>query len=107
MNISLIQGSVPELNIAGTQLDALGFTSDAPVRLVLRDNKISVTTVIDEAEWEELCEASQQWQDLGAYWVRENGELIIGGDWLTGFDITEAEQLEITAAPGMLRLQRR
>ncbi len=46
MNNSLIQGSVPELNIAGTQLDALGFTTDTPIRLVLRDNKISVTTVI-------------------------------------------------------------
>ena len=34
MNNSLIQGSVPELNIAGTQLDALGFTGDAPVRLI-------------------------------------------------------------------------
>lgn len=59
MNISLIQGSVPELNIAGTQLAALGFTTDTPIRLVLRDNKISVTTVIDEAAWKELCEASQ------------------------------------------------
>jgi len=39
--------------------------------------------------------------------VRENGEVIIGGDWMTGFDITEAEQLDITAAPGVLRLQRR
>ncbi|MGC0905617.1 hypothetical protein WKH25_14705 [Pantoea agglomerans] len=107
MNISLIQGSVPELNIAGTQLAALGFTTDTPIRLVLRDNKISVTTVIDEAEWKVLCEASQQRQDLDADWVRENGELIIGGDWLTGFDITEAEQLEITAEPGMIRLQRR
>jgi hypothetical protein len=74
---------------------------------VLRDNTLSVTTVTDEAEWIELCEASQQWQDLGADWVRENGEVIIGGDWLTGFGITEAEQLEMTAAPGVIRLQRR
>jgi hypothetical protein len=39
--------------------------------------------------------------------VRENGEVIIGGSWLTGFSITEAGQLEITTAPGVLRLQRR
>lgn len=94
----------PKLTITGAQLAALGFTTDTPIRLVLRDNKISVTTVIDEAEWKVLCEASQQSQDLGADWVRENGELIIGGDWLTGFDITEAEQLEITTAPGELQL---
>lgn len=97
----------PKLTITGAQLAALGFTTDTPIRLVLRDNKISVTTVIDETEWKVLYEASQQRQDLGADWVRENGELIIGGDWLTGFDITEAEQLEITAEPGVIRLQRR
>lgn len=45
---------------------------------------------------------SQQRQDLGADWVRQNGELIIAGDW-----ITDVEQLEITAAPGVMRLQRR
>ncbi len=55
----------------------------------------------------ELCEASQDRQDLGADWVRENGEVIIGGDWLTESDIANAEQLEVTAAPGVLRLQRR
>jgi len=39
---------------------------------------------------------------LGADWVRQNGELIIAGDW-----ITDVEQLEITAAPGVIRLRRR
>ncbi|VXC38150.1 conserved hypothetical protein [Enterobacterales bacterium 8AC] len=43
----------------------------------------------------------------GADWVRENGEVIIGGDWLTEFGIANAEQLEVTAAPGVLRVQRR
>ncbi|BFI65956.1 hypothetical protein okayama3_15410 [Yersinia pseudotuberculosis] len=51
--------------------------------------------------------ASQQRQDLGADWVRQNGELIIGGDWLTESGITDAEQLEMTAAPGVIRLRRR
>jgi len=37
--------------------------------------------------------------------VRKNGEVIIGGDWLTGFGITEAGQLEITTAPGELQLR--
>jgi hypothetical protein len=39
--------------------------------------------------------------------VRENGEVIIGGDWLTESGITDAEQLEVNAAPGVIRLQRR
>ncbi|AKG72501.1 hypothetical protein WN53_07510 [Serratia fonticola] len=44
---------------------------------------------------------------MGADWVRQNSELIIGGNWLSESGITDAEQLEITAAPGVIRLQRR
>lgn len=107
MTITFIQEPIPELTITGGQLAALGFTTDTPIRLMLRDNALSVTTMTDEKEWEELCEASQQRQGLGADWVREKGEVIIGGSWLTGFGITETEQLEVTTAPGVIRLQRR
>ena len=107
MNITFIFGPVPELTITGGELAAFGFTTDTPIRLTLRDNTLSVTTVTDEAEWTALCESSLQWQNSGADWVRENGEVIIGGDWLTGFGITETGQNEITAAPGVMRLQRR
>ena len=44
---------------------------------------------------------------MGAEWVRENGKVIIGGDWLTESGIASAEQLEVTAAHGVIRLQRR
>ncbi|WP_307743804.1 hypothetical protein [uncultured Pantoea sp.] len=104
MNVTFIQEPVPQLTITGGQLAALRFNTDTPIRLMLRYNTLSVTTVTDEAEWEALCDASQQRQDLGADWVRDNGEVIIGGDWLTGFGIIEAGQLEITAAPGVIRL---
>ncbi|AGP46043.1 hypothetical protein FS592_22430 [Serratia plymuthica] len=50
---------------------------------------------------------SQHRTDLGADWVRQNGELVIGGDWLIDAGITEAEQLEIATAPGVIRLRRR
>lgn len=104
MKIIFTPEPIPELTITGGQLAALGFTTDAPIRLMLRDNTLSVTTVTDEAGWKELCEASQQCQDLGADWVRENGEVIIGGSWQTGSGITDVEQLEITTAPGELQL---
>ena len=107
MNITFIFGTVPKLTITGGELAAFEFTTDTPIRLTLRDNTLSVTTVTDEAEWTALCEASLQWQDSGADWVRENGEVIIGGDWLTGFGITDAGQIEIAAAADVLRLQRR
>ncbi|MDA5547969.1 hypothetical protein OP862_00380 [Yersinia massiliensis] len=85
----------------------LGFTAGTPLQLTLQDHQLWITTVTDEATWEELCEASQDRQDLGADWVRDNGEVIIGGDWLTESGITDAEQLEVTAARGVLRLRRR
>ncbi|WP_261371525.1 hypothetical protein [Yersinia frederiksenii] len=33
--------------------------------------------------------------------------MIIDGDWLTESGITDAEQQEVTAAPGVIRLRRR
>jgi len=44
---------------------------------------------------------------LGADWVRQSGELIIAGDWIIESGITDVAQLEITTAPGVIRLQRR
>ncbi|TCV90997.1 hypothetical protein EDC52_1253 [Biostraticola tofi] len=61
----------------------------------------------DDATWDELCEASQYRPDLGADWVRENGEVLVSGDWLTESSTTEAQQVDITAAPGVIRLWRR
>ncbi|OMQ20230.1 hypothetical protein [Serratia oryzae] len=78
-----------------------------PLQLTLQHHTLWITVVTDEATWEALCKASQDRLDLGADWVRDNGELIIGGDWLTESGITDAEQLELIIAHGMLRLQRR
>ncbi|WP_431225725.1 hypothetical protein ACQ86O_13310 [Serratia sp. L9] len=66
---------------------------------------LQITLVTDAAIWNALCEASQQRQDLGADWVRENGELIIGGTWIIESGIIDVAQLEITAAPGVIRLR--
>jgi len=52
----------------------LGFTTDTPIRLVLLDNTLSVTTVTDEAELKALCEGSQP-AETG--FGRELGKLII------------------------------
>ena len=107
MNITFTPQPIPELTIDGGMLAGLGFTPGTPLQLTLRPDGLWITLVTDAATWNALCEASQQRQDLGADWVRDSGQLIIGGDWLTESGITEAEQLEITAAPGVLRLQRR
>jgi hypothetical protein len=103
MNITFTLQPIPELMLAG----GLGFTTRTPLQLTLRPDGLWITTVTDDASWNVLCEASQYRHDLGADWVRENGEVIIGGDWLTESGITDAEQLEVTAVPGVIRLRRR
>lgn len=107
MNITFTPQPIPELTIDGGTLAELGFTHGTPLQLTLRADGLWINTVTDTATWKALCEASQQRQDLGADWVRENGELIIAGDWIIESGITDTEQLEITAAPGVIRLQRR
>ncbi|WP_434461600.1 hypothetical protein ACMV5L_23180 [Serratia plymuthica] len=87
------------------RLAKLGFTTGTPLQLTLQHHTLWITVVTDEATWEALCEASQHRPDLGADWVRQNGELVIGDDWLAGSDITDTEQLEITATTGVIRLQ--
>ncbi|MGC0876701.1 hypothetical protein WKG84_04190 [Pantoea agglomerans] len=47
INITFTPEPIPELTITVGQLAALGFNTDTPIRLVLRDNTLSVTTVID------------------------------------------------------------
>jgi hypothetical protein len=107
MNITFTPQPIPELMIDGGSLAELGFIPGTPLQLTLRADGLWITPVTDEATWNALCEASQQRQDLGADWVRESGELIIGGDWITESGITDTEQLEIAAAPGVIRLRRR
>lgn len=107
MNITFTPQPVPELTISGNTLAGLGFIPGTPLQLTLRPDGLWITPVTDEATWEAVCEASQQRQGLGADWVRENGEVIIGGGWIIESGITDAEQLEITAAPRVIRLRRR
>lgn len=107
MNITFTPEPIPELIIEGEALAELGFGIGEPLQLTLRPDGLWITVVTDDATWNELCEVSQNHPDLGADWVRQNGELVIGGDWLTESGITDAEQLEITAAPGIIRLRRR
>ncbi|WNN46450.1 hypothetical protein RIN69_03025 [Winslowiella toletana] len=75
--------------------------------MIIQHRILWITTVTDEATREALCETSQDRQDLGAYWVKDNGEVIIGGDQLTESEITNVAQQELTAAPGVIRLRRR
>ncbi|NTY88838.1 hypothetical protein FCH33_18865 [Serratia fonticola] len=107
MNITFTPQPIPELTIGDGTLAGLGFTPGTPLQLTLRADGLWITLLTDAATWEAVYEASQHRQDLGADWVRQNGELIIAGDWIIESGITDVAQLEITAAPGVIRLQRR
>jgi hypothetical protein len=107
MNITFTSQPIPELTLSGAALAELGFGIGEPLQLTLRSDGLWLTTVTDDAIWHALCEASQHRPDLGTDWVRQNDELVIGGDWLTDSGITDAAQLDVTAAPGVIRLRRR
>jgi hypothetical protein len=96
MNITFTPEPIPELTITGVALAELGFGIGTPLQLTLRSDGLWVTTVTDDASWHALCDASQHRPDLGADWVRQNSELVIGGDWLTESGIADAEQLEVS-----------
>jgi len=107
MNIRFSGVPIPELVIEGQQLAVLGFGVGIPLQLTLRAEGLWLTVVSDNGDWQALCEASQYRQDIGADWMRDNGELVIAGEWLTASGISDAESLEVTAAPGVIRLRQR
>ncbi|UNK63208.1 hypothetical protein [Buttiauxella ferragutiae] len=72
-----------------------------------QNSALYVDIVNDPQLWEAVCEESQNRPDLSADWVLDNGELIIGGDWLTEIDITQPEYIDITLASGRIEVRRR
>lgn len=107
MKITFTPEPIPELILSGGALAALGFTLGTPLQLSVQYPKLWITVVTDEASWKEICSASEYRHDLGADWVRENGDLIVGGQWLTDLGITAASEVDITANTGVICLQRR
>ncbi|MDW5500146.1 hypothetical protein R6Y99_10135 [Pseudomonas lundensis] len=104
MNITFTPEPIPELTISGVELAELGFGIGEPLQLTLRPDGLWITVVTYDALWEALCEASQHRPDSGADWITQTGELVIAGNWLIASGITDAAQREVTAAPGVIRL---
>ena len=107
MQMNFIPAPVPELTLSGEKLPQYGFAPGTPIKLLFKDAALWITPVNDDAIWQALCEATQFDSTLGADWVRDNGDISIGGDWLTDIDISGLEQLEITYAPTIIKIQRR
>ncbi|MGC6389989.1 hypothetical protein ACMV8I_20400 [Ewingella sp. S1.OA.A_B6] len=107
MNITFTAQPFPELTLTGNLLTDNGFIVDASIKFLLRQQALWVTTVTDEQEWQTLCEASQRHHDLGADWVRDDGSLVIAGDWLTQLNISRAEDVDIIPTPNVIIVRRR
>jgi len=107
MELTFIKEPIPELTFTGNTLARNGFTPGTRFALQHKHPVLYVTVVNNNATWEGLCEASQHNPTLGADWVQDNGQLVIGGDWLTDIDITQAEHVDVATAPGIIIIRRR
>uniref|UniRef100_UPI0035C704C6 hypothetical protein n=1 Tax=Serratia quinivorans TaxID=137545 RepID=UPI0035C704C6 len=73
-------------------------TDPRPIHLRLRP-------VTNDEAWKTLCAESQYGHDLSADWVNYHGELIIAGDWLSGFDLTRPQRINTTTTPGRIEIK--
>ncbi|HEN3566300.1 TPA: hypothetical protein U5E31_004146 [Yersinia enterocolitica] len=84
-----------------------GWRPGSRFRLRRQGNQITLTLVTDDEEWKTLCENSQHGHNLGADWVNYHGELIIAGDWLSGFDLAKPKQIKATTRVGRIVITQR
>ncbi|WP_339057752.1 hypothetical protein [Candidatus Regiella endosymbiont of Tuberolachnus salignus] len=97
-------GAFPELILSGKTLAQHGFKSKTRIKLLIQDKALWITHIGNNETWNALCEANEP--ELGADWVRDKGEMVISGSWLTDIGITQAEHVEITAAaPGVIKVE--
>lgn len=107
MELTFSKEPLPELTFTGNTLARHGFTPGTRFAIQHKPPVLYVAVVNDNIAWEGLCEASQHNHTLGADWVHEEGQLMIGGDWLTEIGITEAEHVDVATAPGIIIIRRR
>lgn len=107
MELTFIKEPFTELTFTGNTLACNGLTPSTRFAIQYQHPVLYVTVVNDNATWEGLCEASQHNPTLGADWMRDNGQLVISGDWLTEIGITEAEHVDVANAQGIIIIRRR
>lgn len=107
MELMFIKEPIPELTFTGSTLARSGFTAGTGFAIQHQHPVLCISVVHDNTTWEGLCEACQHNPALGADWVQDNGQLVIGGDWLTEMGITEAKHVDVATAPGVIIIRRR
>jgi len=107
LDITFTTDPIPLIILAGQTLADNGFTPGTLIAVQQKDSAFYISIVNDPQRWQALCEESENRADLSADCVRDDGELIIGGDWLTDIDITQPEHIDITTAPGRIEVRRR
>lgn len=107
MELTFIEEPIPELTFTGNILAHNGFTPGTWIAIQYQYPVLCVSVIRDQATWDTVCETSQYNSTVGADWVRDDGHLVIGGDWLTDIDITQAEHVDIAITPGIIIIRRR
>ncbi|TPG63346.1 hypothetical protein [Ewingella americana] len=107
MELRFTQEPIPELTFTGSALARNGFTAGMRVALQHKHPILYIVVVNDNTTWDTYCETSQHNPMLGADWVDDDGQLVIGGDWLTNLGITQADHVDAAIAPGIIIIRRR
>ena len=80
-SIQTTTGSViPELIIDSQDIIKAGFTPGAVFKIEPYRGGLVITLVYDEGEIERLLLEVDVHPDIGANWIRDNGELYLAGD---------------------------
>ncbi|MFI3312236.1 hypothetical protein [Ewingella allii] len=107
MELTFSKEPFPELTFSGNALARHGFTPGIRIAVQHQHSALFISVVHDNALWEAVCEASEHNPKLSADWVRDDGQLVVGGDWLTAMGITEAEHVDVATVPNIIIIRRR
>ena len=94
-------GFIPELIIDGEDIIKAGFVARAVFKIEPYRDGLVITLVSNEGEIERLLLEVDVHPDIGANWIRDNGEQYLAGDWLTQYGLT-GQPLAISVMPGQV-----
>ncbi|WP_447884570.1 SymE family type I addiction module toxin [Serratia fonticola] len=97
-------GYIPKLIIDGEDITNAGFVAGVTFKIDPYQDGLIISLISNEGEIERLLLEVDTHPNIGADWVRDNGDLYLAGDWLTQYGLS-GQQLTINAMPGKVVIQ--
>lgn len=99
-------GFIPELIIDSEDIIKAGFVAGVTFKIEPYQDGLIISLISNEGENERLLLEVDTHPNIGADWIRDNGDLYLAGDWLTQCGLT-GQPLAISVMPGkvMIRVQ--